>query len=474
VADADAIDKIVSNLIQNALQYTPEGGTVAVRVHPAPEDAPDASRTRIAVRNTGPGILEPVQQTLFQRYASAAAGEQALDTGIGLALVRDLVDRHGGSVSVRDEDDVTEFAVDLPADVSALPPEDRADTDPPPPSAAPSADRAAHRAALDGSVPEPPASPRAGAGGSSTEPIVSHRDKEGPASGTAMSPPSSDETAAGEDAPQVLVVEDGADLRDYLRDTLEPRYRVRTAGDASAALEAAQASRPDLIISDVRMPGPTGLELCEAVRNDDTLRAIPVILLTVEPRETGQLRGLSSGADAYVSKPFDPQSLRQRIENLIDVRQFLRSRSGARIRDEGTSGERRASEDATPDRGSEGPADDPAASPAAADSFEATVRQVVESEVDNSSFGVAWLADEVGLSRRQLQRKIQDETGLSAAAYIRTVRLQHAAALLEAEDVTTVSGAAEAVGYRDPSHFSRIFREAYGISPSDYPGADPA
>jgi DNA-binding response OmpR family regulator len=473
VADADAIDKIVSNLIQNALQYTPEGGTVAVRVHPAPEDAPDASRTRIAVRNTGPGIPEPVQQTLFQRYASAAAGEQALDTGIGLALVHDLVDRHGGSVSVRDGDDVTEFAVDLPADVSALPPEDRADTkpgDPPPPSAAPSADRAAHRAALDGSVPEPPASPRAGAGGSSTEPIFSHRDKEGPASGAAMSPPSSDETAAGEDAPQVLVVEDEADLRDYLRDTLEPRYRVRTAGDASAALKAAQASRPDLIISDVRMPGPTGFELCEAVRNDDTLRAIPVILLTVEPRETGQLRGLSCGADAYVSKPFDPQSLRQRIENLIDVRQFLRSRSGTRTRYEGTSGETRASEDATPDRESEGPADEPAAT----DSFEATVRQVVESEIDNSSFGVAWLADEVGLSRRQLQRKIQDETGLSAAAYIRTVRLQRAAALLEAEDVTTVSGAAEAVGYRDPSHFSRIFREAYGISPSDYPGADPA
>jgi transcriptional regulator GlxA family with amidase domain len=162
--------------------------------------------------------------------------------------------------------------------------------------------------------------------------------------------------------------------------------------------------------------------------------------------------------------------LRQRIENLIDVRQFLRSRSGTRTRYEGTSGETRASEDATPDRESEGPADEPAAT----DSFEATVRQVVESEIDNSSFGVAWLADEVGLSRRQLQRKIQDETGLSAAAYIRTVRLQRAAALLEAEDVTTVSGAAEAVGYRDPSHFSRIFREAYGISPSDYPGADPA
>jgi DNA-binding response OmpR family regulator len=275
-----------------------------------------------------------------------------------------------------------------------------------------------------------------------------------------------------ETAPLVLVVDDEAALRQYLQESLEPSYRVRKASGAEDALDALREERPDLVICDIHMPGPSGFDVCESIRSDPDLQSVPVILLTVEPEERGQMKGLRSGADAYVNKPFKPDELRQRVENLIEVRRYLRRDKPASTERAATSSNAPVDAEPTADgaptsTGSLAPNLD---SEGSRSSFEEEVQAIIKAHIDNSNFGVDWLADEVDLSSRHLQRKIQEKTGLSAAAYIRAVRLQHAANLLERKEVGTVSDAADAVGYRDPSHFSRIFREAFGTSPSEYTG----
>ena len=202
------------------------------------------------------------------------------------------------------------------------------------------------------------------------------------------------------------------------------------------------------------MPRRDGFELCRALRENGRLQSIPIILLTVQKREESRMEGLRRGADAYLEKPFHPGELRQRAENLIGVRQYIRSEARQDLR---------AGEGEVGPKGTTG-----GTGPARQQSFADEARDVVESHLDNSNFGVDWLAEEMNLSPRQLQRRLKEETGLSAAAFIRAVRLERAAELLEGGTVDTVKAAASAVGYRDPSHFSQLFKEAHGRPPSEF------
>lgn len=466
-ADPEALEKIVGNLVRNALEHTPEGGTVRITADPPRDRRPeegaastgskDARQMAVRVANTGPGIPDGVRDQLFQRYVT---GESRTDgsegTGLGLSLVRELTRRHQGSIELRDQDGATEFAVRLPASPAALPPEDRAPDDARSPEPA-----------SNGSAPND--GPRKPAGSA-------HPRRKENAAGTAASRslstdlPGSDEGRGDEAAPLVLVVDDEREIRRYLRESLEPEYRVAGAGSAAEALETARDRRPALLISDVRMPGADGFELCRRIREDEALRAMPVVLLTVEPREDGEVEGLRVGADAYVSKPFDPEALRQRVENLIDVRRYLRDRGNREEEGgEAASGTAPRVESGEADEekeAREGASESPSADDARSE-IEQAAREAVMEHVDNSAFGVEWLADEVDLSARHLQRRLKAETGLSAAAFIRALRLKHAADLLRSGDVETVRAASSAVGYRDASYFSRLFKEAHGRPPSD-------
>jgi AraC-like DNA-binding protein len=220
---------------------------------------------------------------------------------------------------------------------------------------------------------------------------------------------------------------------------------VATASDGDAALEHLHEHRSDLVVSDATMPGPDGVALCRAIRGDEALRSTPVILVTTRPDEEARLSGLQAGADAAVAKPFDPLELEARIENLIEIRRIVQDR----VRVPDWMEPKTEAVDA----------DD-------AD-FLAAVTRAVDEHIDNSTFGVDWLADEMDLSPRHLRRRMKEVTRLSPAGFIRTRRLQHAAALLR-EGADTVSDVASAVGYRDPSYFSRLFRETFGCSPSEY------
>ena len=252
----------------------------------------------------------------------------------------------------------------------------------------------------------------------------------------------------GHDAalPVVLVVEDNPDVRAYLRDHLRARYAVRVARDGDEGLQKARAQPPDLIISDVMMPMVDGVGLCRAVRADDSLSDIPVILLTARAGETERVCGLEAGADDYVEKPFEIGEVLARIDNLIENRRRLRARYSREIVVSPTDVVM-AAEDET---------------------FYEKVHHVVEEHIADNTFGVSQLAQEMNMSTSTLSRKLKGTTGLTPAVFVRRMRLERAAQLLRADADLHVYRVADGVGYRDAGHFARLFREHFGVAPSAY------
>ena len=416
--DADRLKQILTTLLSNAIRYTPDGGTVRVRVGRADGHA------EIAVRDTGPGLPDTLQDRIFGRSesyipvgseehsesADAPQTEQRIGMGIGLAHAYALAQRHGGTIEVESEPGFgTELTVRLPLGREHVAEEDVTDADGPDavgPGAAPDLDRRADERAT-------------------------------PAETGEDAPP---------DAAEVLVVVEEADMRAYLRDLLGTHYWVETVATTEDALTHLRDQAVDLVLSEAAPSGTDGGALCRAIREDEQLRHLPVILLTARPEHRPQRADLeAAGADAYVSKPFDPGELTARVENLIEIRRIVQDRI-------------RLPEWMDPDEAT--------VSPEEAD-FLAALNEAVDEHIGNSNFGVDWLADEMDLSARHLRRRIKDVTGLSASGFIRTRRLQHAANLLR-EGADTISDVADAVGYRDPSYFSRLFRETFGCSPTEY------
>ena len=262
---------------------------------------------------------------------------------------------------------------------------------------------------------------------------------------------SSEERSAGE-APLVLVVEDNADMRAYLRSLLEPTYRVAEAADggegvAAARRLAAEGGGPALVVSDVMMPGTDGYTLCRTLKGDPALEHVPVILLTARADDASRLEGLAEGADAYLAKPFSAEELLTRAENLIALRRRLRALFGGRV--------------------VVGPTE--VAVPSAEAAWVGEARDVVEAHLADTTFGVERLADALSMSTRQLQRRMKEAAGLTPHGYIRLLRLERAAQLLE-QGAGGVAEVAYAVGYQTPDYFSRQFREVFGVPPSTYAG----
>jgi signal transduction histidine kinase/ligand-binding sensor domain-containing protein/DNA-binding response OmpR family regulator len=419
--DGDLLEKVVGNLLINAIKFTPAGEsvrlelgvgeTVSAREVPGTGDPAPARRLRLVVANTGSFIPARELERIFERFhqvgdgatgTGAAVGRGAAPwsgSGIGLALVRELVEWHGGTVTATSDPHTgTCFVVSLPVFMERPVPAPETEATAP-------ADRAA-----------------------------------GPPTGTAAEP----------DAPVVLVVEDSADLRDYLARELAPSYRVLLASDGAEGLERARVEIPDLVVSDVMMPGLDGFALCEALREDERTCHVPVVLLTALAATENRREGLRHGADAYLAKPFDVEELAIRIENLIAQRRRLARIYAGRVTD--------LAPDALP-------------VVSADDRFLQRAREAVEKHLDDENLQVEDLCREVGLSRSQFHRKLKALTGQSATAFIRAHRLQRAADLL-AGGYGNVTEVAFAVGFQSLSYFARCFREQYGMPPSVYPQRD--
>ena len=412
--DKDMIEKILTNLLSNAFTFTQGGGSVTVRITEIRDQMSEVgarSSVEISVSDTGIGIPAGQLGKIFDRFyqvdASQTRGQGG--SGIGLALAKELVELHHGTIHVTSEiGKGTTFTVRLPLGRSHL---------------------------MDDEIVELPANAESVA--LEVEGAVDHGvDEETLAL--------ADGGQSDHEKPVILVIEDNADVRAYIRGFLVPAYRVTEAPEGEACIDFALETLPDLIISDVMMPKKDGYEVCRILKLDERTSHIPIILLTAKAATENRIEGLEIGADDYLVKPFEPKELTARVKNLIDLRKKLRQRFG----------------ESSPLRPGE------IAVSSIDDVFLRKAAAVVEQRMGDESFSVEDFGREVGMSRSQLHRKLTALTNQSPSDFIRYMRLHRAMALLRG-NTGTVAEIAYSVGYGDPSHFSKRFHEVFGIPPGE-------
>ena len=394
--DPEKLLRIVSNLLDNAIKFTPEGGQIYLLV----DHLEPPGQLQFRVKDTGVGISADALPGIFERFFQGNDGRPSKPrggTGIGLSLCRELVRLMNGEISVESQEGKgTTFTVKLPVLRQA-----------------PKAEEAPEAGLSALNLP-------ALAGLSDW---VQHPDVDA-------------------ELPQVLIVEDNPDVAHYLQACLEGLYRLTLATDGEQGIERALEDIPDLILSDVMMPGKDGFELCQILKNDERTSHIPIVLLTAKADVESRIAGLQRGADAYLAKPFDRQELLVRLDKLLELRATLQSRY--------------RSTEALP------AADDEGAN--LEDRFVLKLRQAVEENLEDEDFGILQLCKFVGMSRTSLHRKIKALTGRSTSAFIRIVRLERARVLLNTTDLN-ISQVAYEVGFKDPKYFSSSFKEIFGETP---------
>ena len=269
----------------------------------------------------------------------------------------------------------------------------------------------------------------------------------------------------GQKAYSVLIVDDNDDIRVYLRTILQDRYTLYEAADGQQGLETARKEVPDLIVSDVMMPVMNGLEFCQRVKDDFVTSHIPVILLTARSLNQHQVEGYRSGADAYITKPFQPDLLLARIDNLLRSRMMLKNLFATVL----VKPAEPAAEPAGNTQAAAVPAATESFNPQQEHEFITRFRQQVEQNMSDSDLNVEAIGQEMGLSRVQLYRKVKALTGMSPVELIRKTRLAKARELLQTTD-KTVSEIAYEVGFSAPSYFTKCFKDEYGVLPGDMKG----
>lgn len=400
--DPDMMEKILNNLLSNAIKFTPEGGAVSLRVGLLPDSK---DKVRISVKDTGIGIPEEKLPFIFDRFYRVD-GEKTTElegTGLGLPLAKELVGLHGGEIRVSSLEGLgTEFSVILPQ---------------------------TQKGKKWQTQPE------------ESRELSSELEEEAiPIENVAAADWDLDENTDN----LLLLIEDNPDIRDYVRMALEPTYKVIEAVNGLDGIEQAINWVPNLIISDVMMPGANGFDVCEAVKKNEKTSHIPVIMLTARTALDDRIEGLETGADAYLSKPFNAKELRVQIKNLIENRQNLRERYRKELITTPTKVEVTSIEE----------------------QFLIRLKEVVVGELSNEKLSVEEMADQLAMSRTQMHRKIKALTGQSAREFIRNFRLEHAYQLLE-QNAGSVGEIAFLVGFSSASYFSKAFSSKFGVSPKE-------
>lgn len=400
--DPDLMEKILNNLLSNAIKFTSEGGKISLRIGMMPDSR---DQVRISIKDSGIGISEEKLPFIFDRFYRAD-GEKTTElegTGLGLPLVQELVDLHRGEIKVSSLEGLgTEFTVIFPQYQEG----EKWETQP-----------------------------------IRTDNLAQQLEQEAiPIPNTA-----SDEWDLDENRENLLLlIEDNADVREYVRMSLEPMYKVIEAVNGLDGIEQAIEQVPDLIISDVMMPGANGFQVCEAIKKDEKTSHIPIIMLTARAALDDKIEGLETGADAYLGKPFNAKELRVQIKNLIDNRLNLRERYRKEMITTPSVTEATSVEE----------------------QFLIRLKELMQEELSNEKLSVEDMAGRLAMSRTQLHRKIKALTGQSTGEFIRNFRLEYAYQLLE-QNAGTVSEVAFQVGFSSASYFSKTFSAKYGISPKE-------
>jgi DNA-binding response OmpR family regulator len=246
-------------------------------------------------------------------------------------------------------------------------------------------------------------------------------------------------------SPLILVVEDNTDLRTYIRGNLQNAYRIDEARDGAEGFKSSLDKMPELIISDVMMPVMDGFKLCKKLKTDERTSHIPVILLTARAEAADKISGLETGADDYLTKPFDTKELQVRVKNLIDQRRRLREKFNRDI----LLQPREIACSSYDER------------------FLQRVMAIIEQHLEDPDLKLATLIKEIGMSRKQLYRKLHALTNQSANRFIRSLRLKRAAGLLQ-QQYGNIAEVAFKVGFNNPAYFAECFRKQFGTLPSEY------
>ena len=399
LADVEKLERIYFNLLSNAFKFTPENGKVTVRLSPLTKE--DGRWIRFTVANTGSMISVEHIRNIFDRFYRIDMHHAG--SGIGLALVKAFVELHKGTISVEsDEKQGTIFTVDLPMQTCEV------------------------TVSVDS-----PLSSSIGASVSSALNNAQVAEEE--------------ETERDYDSskPSVLIIDDNADIRSYVHSLLHADYTVIEAVDGSEGIRKAMKYVPDLIISDVMMPGIDGIECCRRLKSELQTCHIPVILLTACSLDEQRIQGYDGGADSYISKPFSSQLLLARVRNLIDSHRRLKQFFG--------DGQTLAKEDVCDmDK-----------------NFVEKFKSLLDAKLGDSNLNVEDLGKDMGLSRVQLYRKIKSLTNYSPNELLRIARLKKAASLLASSDMTVAEIGYE-VGFSSPSYYTKCYKEQFGESPTDF------
>ena len=407
--ERDAMVKILNNLLSNAFKFSESGASIKVSLCEKNESllSPDGEII-VRVSDTGIGIPENHLSKVFDRFHQVDNTETRRwgGTGIGLSLTRDLVELHRGTIRVESNQVVgTIFTISLPLGSEHLKP---------------------HEIVQSAEIADPAASN-----------ISEESDHEEIRINA--------EANNSEALPIVLIVEDNQDVRNYIRSYLIKSYQCYEAVDGQDGLHQVRELIPDLVISDIMMPKMNGLEFCRHMKSDERTSHIPVLMLTAKADMESKVKGLETGADAYLTKPFEAVELKIRIKNLIDQRQALRERFQKEF--------------------SLLPADLDISS--MDKQFLERAMQVVTDRLDDPGFRVDSFSQNTFMSRQQLNRKLKALTGRTAVEFIRLIRLKRAAMLLK-NNHATITEIAYQVGFSNPSHFSRSFNEEFGMTPSAF------
>jgi signal transduction histidine kinase/DNA-binding response OmpR family regulator len=409
--DKEKIEIIVSNLLSNAAKFTPAGSEVRFTATLENEEA-NCCLLTILVQDTGIGIPAQHLPHIFNRFyqVDSTATRAYEGAGIGLSLAKELVELHGGTIEVESkEGEGTTFVVTLSLA-----------------KASPALRQAPAICATNGK--EVAAIP------------VLHK------SNAVIT-----EEHTGKSFPTtVLLVEDNADLRQFLKENLSGKYQVLEARDGQKGYEQALKDVPDLIISDVMMPAMDGVTLCHKLKTDERTSHIPIILLTAKADTESRLQGLETGADDYLTKPFGLEEIQLRVHNLIEGRRKLRERFSKQLTLQPTE----------------------IAVTSTDEKFLQKVMAVLEVNMANAEFDVETFGKEIGMSRGHLHRKLTALVDQSPSEFIRTIRLKRATHLLSQQG-GNISEVAYQVGFNSVTYFSKCFRELYGQTPSEYISAKP-
>ncbi|MDQ3534289.1 MAG: ATP-binding protein, partial [Bacteroidota bacterium] len=426
--DADKLEKIITNLLSNAFKFTPEGGEVAVIIKLQPADkqalstfpadliqrgiSSKANILELIVQDSGKGIPQDQIDKVFDRFyqADTSHTREQEGTGIGLSLVKELVELFSGEIAVESQPGQGScFTVRLPLLVANF-----------------------KQVTLTGN---------------NLPPIPINHNLNSPENGFTVAPYPEIENPDPE-APLILIIEDNADVRFFIRENLQPVYQVIEAADGKEGYKLAVKNIPDLILSDVMMPKMDGVELCSKLKTNEKTAHIPVILLTAKASGGDKVEGLETGADDYLIKPFESTELLVRIKNLIDSRRKLREIFSREI----TLGPTSITINSVDEQ------------------FLQRIMKIIEEHMEDTSFDVEIFSREAGLSKIQLHRKLKALTNESPGDFIRIMRLKRAADLLS-QNAGTIAEVAYKVGFQEPSYFTRCFHKQFGKTPSEFMAA---